>query len=69
MFNRVHLTRSDRSHALRGNASRDALRHTYASELVLGGRGASQAALPRGAWERSKLTTSTWLSLRIQIYF
>ncbi|QHD04716.1 hypothetical protein PspR76_02715 [Pseudomonas sp. R76] len=36
----------DRSHALRGNASRDALRHK-------GGRRASIAAFPRRAWERS----------------
>ncbi|RAH02490.1 hypothetical protein DJ480_12175 [Pseudomonas sp. Leaf98] len=38
----------DRSHALRGNASSDALRHTFKS-----GRGASWAAFPRRAWERS----------------
>ncbi|AUG97590.1 hypothetical protein AWU82_29655 [Pseudomonas glycinae] len=36
----------DRSHALRGSASPDALR-------PLLGRGASLAAFPRGAWERS----------------
>ncbi|QHF53434.1 hypothetical protein PspS49_28740 [Pseudomonas sp. S49] len=36
----------DRSHALRGNASPDALR-------PLLGRGASLAVFPRGAWERS----------------
>ncbi|QHD10087.1 hypothetical protein PspR76_14395 [Pseudomonas sp. R76] len=39
---------TDRSHALRGNVSRDALRHPFQA-----GRGASQAAFPRGAWERS----------------
>ncbi|TKK11651.1 hypothetical protein PflCFBP13510_11625 [Pseudomonas fluorescens] len=44
----------DRSHALRGNASRDALRHPFKS-----GRGASRAALPRGAWERSSTILST----------
>ncbi|CAI8978822.1 hypothetical protein EMIT0194P_60156 [Pseudomonas serbica] len=38
---------NDRSHALRGNASPDALR-----PLRLG-RGASLAAFPRRAWERS----------------
>ncbi|EPA97518.1 hypothetical protein PG5_20650 [Pseudomonas sp. G5(2012)] len=37
---------TDRSHALRGNASMDALR-------LLLGRGASRAAFPRRAWERS----------------
>ncbi|OOG80833.1 hypothetical protein B0E42_26285, partial [Pseudomonas sp. A25(2017)] len=36
----------DRSHALRGNASRDALRHIPEAE-----RGASLAAFPREAWE------------------
>ena len=39
----------DRSHAPRGSASRDALRHIHEAE-----RGASLAAFPRGAWERSK---------------
>ncbi|POM12480.1 hypothetical protein CUU62_11485 [Pseudomonas sp. WP001] len=39
---------TDRSHAPRGNASRDALRHCFES-----GRGASRAAFPRRAWERS----------------
>ncbi|QHD05399.1 hypothetical protein PspR76_06540 [Pseudomonas sp. R76] len=39
---------TDRSHALRGNAFCDALRHG-----LQGGRGASRAAFPRGAWERS----------------
>ncbi|NNA75256.1 DUF1534 domain-containing protein [Pseudomonas lactis] len=38
----------DRSHAPRGNASRDALRHDFK-----GGRRASRAAFPRRAWERS----------------
>ncbi|RXE53406.1 hypothetical protein B4O85_07890 [Pseudomonas azotoformans] len=38
----------DRSHALRGNASRDAARHPRTA-----GRGASHAAFPRRAWERS----------------
>ncbi|PAU52457.1 hypothetical protein BZL43_24640 [Pseudomonas sp. PICF141] len=37
----------DRSHALRGNASMDALRPLRM------GRGASRAAFPRRAWERS----------------
>ena len=36
--------RPDRSHALRGHASRDALRHPPEAE-----RGASLAAFPRGA--------------------
>ncbi|PAM81322.1 hypothetical protein CES87_25975 [Pseudomonas sp. ERMR1:02] len=39
---------TDRSHALRGNASTEALRSAF--DL---GRGASRAAFPRGAWERS----------------
>ncbi|NWL19990.1 hypothetical protein DM828_11725 [Pseudomonas umsongensis] len=38
----------DRSHALRGNASTDAPRSAF--DL---GRGASRAAFPRRAWERS----------------
>ncbi len=38
---------ADRSHALRGNASMDALRP------LRQGRGASRAAFPRRAWERS----------------
>ncbi|MCF5139617.1 DUF1534 domain-containing protein [Pseudomonas edaphica] len=33
---------------MRGNASGDALRHTFKR-----GRGASRAAFPRRAWERS----------------
>ncbi|TXR41369.1 DUF1534 domain-containing protein [Ectopseudomonas mendocina] len=36
----------DHSHAQRGNAARDALRHRS-------GRRASNEALPRKAWERS----------------
>ncbi|CAI8912681.1 hypothetical protein EMIT0P265_40413 [Pseudomonas zeae] len=39
---------ADRSHALRGNAARDAPRSKSRAE-----RGASVAAFPRGAWERS----------------
>ncbi|NMX57339.1 DUF1534 domain-containing protein [Pseudomonas sp. WS 5146] len=39
----------DRSHALRGNAARDAPRHKS-------GRGASSEAFPRGAWERSSVS-------------
>nr|NYU07025.1 DUF1534 domain-containing protein [Pseudomonas sp. SbOxS1] len=39
---------ADRSHALRGNASTDAPRSAF--DL---GRGASRAAFPRRAWERS----------------
>ncbi|QBQ14750.1 DUF1534 domain-containing protein [Pseudomonas sp. SXM-1] len=42
------ITTATRSHALRGNASGDALRHDFKS-----GRGASSAAFPREAWERS----------------
>ncbi|MCF5041684.1 DUF1534 domain-containing protein [Pseudomonas sp. PA-7-1E] len=39
---------------MRGSASRDALRHPFKS-----GRGASRAAFPRGAWERSSMIFST----------
>ncbi|OKP74340.1 hypothetical protein BTR19_04940 [Pseudomonas fluorescens] len=38
----------DRSHARRGNASCGAPRHALTT-----GRGASEAAFPRRAWERS----------------
>ncbi|CAI8727301.1 hypothetical protein EMIT0P294_120071 [Pseudomonas sp. IT-P294] len=40
----------DRSHALRGNAARDAPRPFLKLE-----RGASLEAFPRGAWERSEV--------------
>ncbi|MXI44954.1 DUF1534 domain-containing protein [Pseudomonas moraviensis] len=40
----------DRSHAPRGNASRDAPRSSFRL-----GRRASRAAFPRGAWERSSI--------------
>ncbi|KPX14725.1 hypothetical protein ALQ08_102758 [Pseudomonas syringae pv. delphinii] len=43
----------DRSHAPRGNASRDALRHISAPHhLFKIGRRASRTASPRGAWGR-----------------
>ncbi|OZI86283.1 hypothetical protein CFN58_13230 [Pseudomonas avellanae] len=43
----------DRSHAPRGNASRDALRHICAPHhLFKIGRRASRTASPRGAWGR-----------------
>ncbi|TMU72813.1 DUF1534 domain-containing protein [Pseudomonas fluorescens] len=44
----IQLAGIDRSHAPRGNAATDAPR----SALYLG-RGASRAAFPRRAWERS----------------
>ncbi|PNY76115.1 hypothetical protein FJ692_00600 [Pseudomonas fluorescens] len=45
-FDRFAAT--DRSHAPRGNASRDALRHQQKA-----GRRAPPAAFPRAAWKRS----------------
>nr|NYU03015.1 DUF1534 domain-containing protein [Pseudomonas sp. SbOxS1] len=58
---------------MRGNASRDALRHHCAdpSLALLAERGASLAAFPRGAWERSNpqrslATLSTFFLLLIQ---
>ncbi len=45
---------SDGSHALRGSQARDAPRHrTAGRDDSVGGRRASKAAFPRGAWERS----------------
>ncbi|OWQ41066.1 hypothetical protein CDH05_13970 [Pseudomonas lactis] len=52
-FGRFDAT--DRSHAPRGNASRDALRHQQKA-----GRRAPPAAFPRGAWERSSDRLSPW---------
>ncbi|AYG05936.1 hypothetical protein D7M10_02060 [Pseudomonas fluorescens] len=46
--NKGRMNVQDRSHALRGNASCDALRR---------GRGVSWAALPRRAWECSVVTS------------
>ncbi|QHD06451.1 hypothetical protein PspR76_12255 [Pseudomonas sp. R76] len=50
-----HHRDPDRSHAPRGNASCGALRHLYIGLEIEAdaGRGASQAAFPRRAWERS----------------
>ncbi|RAH00610.1 hypothetical protein DJ480_21925 [Pseudomonas sp. Leaf98] len=45
---------TDRSHAPRGNASGDALRHGLKSR-----RRASRAVFPRKAWERSALGLRT----------
>ncbi|OZO06064.1 hypothetical protein B7453_03130 [Pseudomonas sp. IB20] len=45
---------SSHSHALRGNASGDALRQDFKS-----GRRASRAAFPRRAWERSVIVSPT----------
>ncbi|KAA0994454.1 hypothetical protein FQ192_14080 [Pseudomonas sp. ANT_J12] len=50
---------TDRSHALRGNASMDALR-------PLLGRGASRAAFPRRAWERSNSCANPCANERVR---
>ncbi|NCE84946.1 hypothetical protein DK870_11135 [Pseudomonas sp. Q1] len=53
-INRSLLMHSSRSHAPRGNASCDALRHKFGN-----GRGTSRVAFPRRAWERSVIVFRT----------
>jgi len=68
-----NLGQVDRSHGLRGNASREALRNHCAgpSLALLAERGASLAAFPRRAWndqnpQRSSATLSTFFFILIQ---